>query len=112
MSQSVILLVPLLVIPGLALVVSLVCRRHGVLLCLGGLIVVPLGAFVLWLNLSEGLSTGELGTAVTMLTYAAIPILAAGAVLLVGGLLRWQNAGRERQPGTAGEPEAGGPSPR
>ena len=110
MSPSVILLCLLLVVPGIALVLTVLCRRHRVLLWLGGLIVVPLGSLVLWLNLDEGIRTGEPGMAVLMLTYAATPILAAGAILLTGGLVRWHAAWRERQTATEGDPEAGDPS--
>lgn len=102
MSSSLILLGLLLIVPVIALIAAVLCRRHRVLLWLGGPVVVLLGPFVLWLTLSD-IRKGELGLAVLMLTYAALPILAAGAILVVGGLLRWHQVWRKSQPVPPGE---------
>lgn len=81
--------------PGLALVACLVCRRHRVLLWLGsGLLVLTIGATVLVMVCSNPQHpTAETGQLYALffvgVTVLALPALAAGAILLVGGLVRW-----------------------
>ena len=81
-------------VPVVAVVTCVLCRGHGVLLCLGGLLTVPTGWFMVNLII-----TGEAGRDThNDFAYAVIvlPPLAAGIILLVGGLVRWGVARRER----------------
>jgi len=86
--------------PAIALAASIVCRRHRVLLWVGGLLAIPLGALVLLLELSGVIE----GTYVVALRWVTLPPLAAGLILLAGGLVRWGLARRRGRAVPAGGP--------
>jgi hypothetical protein len=85
----------LLGVPGVALALAVACRRRRVLLWLGGLIAIPAGSFVLWLRLVHWQADGSFFAGVC--EAVATPLLAAGLIMLVGGLMRWGQARRGRR---------------
>lgn len=91
-------------VPLFALVACLLCRRHRVLLLLGGLLAVPVGCWVLLLLFPGG--ADALAYRVCLLL--AIPAVAANAILLVGGLVRWGVARRRSTRTSDSVPSSGG----
>jgi hypothetical protein len=87
---------PLPYLPAaIALVVCLACRRHAVLLWLGGLLVVGTGLLII--HTYVGLHrvqqpTGDHYYVAGLVVYLSASITAAGVVLVVGGLVRWGQA--------------------
>jgi len=79
-----------LLVLGIALAVCLTCRRARVLLWVGGLLITATGSFILHVLLSLNAGPGDLvaRTWAMVFMYAVLPLLAAGVVLLVGGLVR------------------------
>jgi hypothetical protein len=109
-------------VPAVALAICVACRWHRVLLWLGGgLLVLTIGGIVLAMLLPRS----EHPTAETMqlhvllilgVTVLTLPLLAAGLILLIGGLVRWGLArwrGRPTRasdpPEAKGDPESGSP---
>ena len=88
-----------------ALITCVNCRRYGVLLWLGGILVVPAG---LWASLADRglqhLGGGQAHVMSLVTCFVAIPLLAAGTVLLVGGVVRLGLAEMSSWRGQAGGP--------
>jgi len=104
--------------PGIALVICVACRGHRVLLWLGaGLLVLTIGAAVLMMLRSSPqhptAETIQLHVLLFMgVTVLALPLLVAGLILLIGGLVRWGLARRRGRRALAGGPpeQSGDPS--
>jgi hypothetical protein len=95
----------------IALVVCVLCHRHHVLLWLGGLLALPTGWLLLSMSFYPQYRGGSASPVVAIWTFLAGPPLAAGVVLLVGGVVRWDRT-RSRGPGAlAGSPPERGDDP-
>jgi hypothetical protein len=101
--------------PAAALITCLVCRRHRVLLRLGGgLLVGSVGAEAILELLNPFPYISEQAFVAGLLTWLTVPLLmVASVILLTGGLVRWGLARRRsRRAPSGGTPEpAGGPGP-
>ena len=75
--------------PAIALAVCRACTGHRVLLRLGGILVVGIGTSLLLVNLSMRDDGSEAVFAWGAILYGSLPLLAAGIILLIGGLVRW-----------------------
>ena len=85
---------PLVLVAPLAALVACVCSRNHGGLIRGGLLLTALAGMLL-LSSQLANDTGELGFAVTILRVGLAGLLAAGIVLVLGGLVRWsQSRGR------------------
>ena len=98
----------LIAVPVIALVACVACRRHGLLLRLGGISLL-LGL----VGLGRVIYRGGLSNAV------GLSLFAAGLILLIGGLVRWgigrrlgRGAAEGDQPRAGGRPGSGGSSAR
>ena len=89
--------------PTIALLTCLLCRRHGVLLWLGGLILVPSGllSIPLWRSIWKayvGIDPGKHGLeGIHVVASMLFPPLVSSIILLVGGLVRWDRVRSERR---------------
>ena len=87
--------------PAIALAVCRACGGHRLLVWLGGILVAGIGTSLLLVNLSmrnQDDPGGESIFAWGMVLYGSLPFLAAGLILLVGGLIRWSSAAGSERP--------------